>query len=186
MTRRLIIAALIAVCAALIAAVPARAHHRQVCGLYDGYPPTVATVADCDPAAFFEAPRSSLVRAGGILVNRVIADDVRALLEAAAAAGHSGIGGEGFRTYADQVKLREQHCGPTPYDIYLRPSRSCVPPTATPGRSMHQRGLAIDFAADGDLIASGHPFYEWLVANAADYGLHNFPPEPWHWSTNGR
>ncbi len=186
--RRVAVSALLAVCAVLIAAVPdASAHHRQICGLYDSYPPPVAHPAGaCDPAAFYEAPRSELRWAGGIWVHRSIADDVTALLAAAAADGHTGIRGEGFRTYKDQLRLRGAHCGDSEHGLYLMPAVQCSPPTARPGRSMHQRGLAVDFTVNGELLNAEHAFHGWLTDNAAEFGLHNYPLETWHWSTNGK
>ncbi len=51
---------------------------------------------------------------------------------------------------------------------------------------MHERGLAIDFTCNGSIIGSrSGPCYNWLKANAANYGLYNLPSEAWHWSTNG-
>ena len=59
-------------------------------------------------------------------------------------------------------------------------------PTAPPGASMHERGLAIDFTYGGSTIGShSSPGYKWLAAHASQYGLYNLPSEPWHWSTNG-
>ncbi len=46
---------------------------------------------------------------------------------------------------------------------------------------MHERGLAIDFAA---CSTRSTPCYQWLSRNAARFGLHDLPSEPWHWSTN--
>lgn len=187
MVRRVLVGVVVAVCAVLIAAVPdASAHHRQVCGLYGDYPPPTVGVADCDPAAFYEVSWGTLRNVAGIWVHHSLADDLASLLAAAASDGHADIGGEGFRTYADQVKLRRAHCGDTPYGVYLRPSVECTPPTARPGCSMHQRGLAVDFTVNGELLNAEHAFHGWLTDNAADYGLHNYPLETWHWSTNGK
>ncbi|MCP4434132.1 MAG: hypothetical protein GY812_01355 [Actinomycetia bacterium] len=126
-----------------------------------------------------------VTRAGGIWVNKSIAGSVSALVSAAAADGISLSGG-GFRDPAEQIRLRQAHCGPTQYDIYEKRASLCTPPTAQPGRSMHERGLAIDFKSSGRLITSrSDPGYQWLAANAASYGLYNLPSEPWHWSVNG-
>lgn len=116
----------------------------------------------------------------GITVHRDIADDLERLLDAAEADGLR-FGGGGYRDPEDQERLREAHC-PDPEDS---PSTSCHPPTARPGHSMHERGLAIDFTEDGVPVRSGSAGYRWLRANAATYGLYNLPGEPWHWSTNG-
>jgi len=118
-------------------------------------------------------------------VNHGIAGRVRSLLNAASAAGLS-LGGGGFRDPNEQIRFREAHCGPTYYDIYQKPASQCSPPTAPPGRSMHERGMAIDFTSGGSLIKSrSNPAFQWLAANAGSYGFYNLPSEPWHWSTNG-
>ena len=57
-----------------------------------------------------------------------------------------------------------------------------LPPTAQPGTSMHERGLAIDF----DNCSRGTAAYGWLSGHAGQYGFHNLPSESWHWSVNGR
>ena len=67
------------------------------------------------------------------------------------------------------------------------PRRRAGHPTARPGQSNHERGLAIDFTYAGRAINSRRsPAYQWLSANAASYGLYNLPSEPWHWSVNGQ
>jgi LAS superfamily LD-carboxypeptidase LdcB len=69
------------------------------------------------------------------------------------------------------------------------PASRCSPPTAIPGTSQHERGLAIDFTCNGGPIGQrdhGNPCYLWLSAHAASYGLHNLPSEAWHWSTTGK
>ena len=128
---------------------------------------------------------SDVTKAGGIWVNKSIAGQVSALVAAAKAAGINLAGG-GYRDPAEQIALRRAHCGPSDYAIYQMPASQCTPPTAIPGRSMHERGLAIDFTSSGRLITSrSDPAFIWLAANAARYGLYNLPSEPWHWSTNG-
>lgn len=127
-----------------------------------------------------------LVTVQGIRVARRIAPQVEALLDDARAAGLRLSGG-GWRSSEQQIQLRRQHCGPTPYDIYEKPSHLCTPPTARPGHSNHERGLAIDFTSNGQLIRShADPAFQWLAANASRYGLSNLPSEPWHWSVDGR
>ncbi|HKY65203.1 MAG TPA: D-alanyl-D-alanine carboxypeptidase family protein [Acidimicrobiales bacterium] len=122
---------------------------------------------------------------GSITVAGSIAGNVQALLDAAWADG-IGLCGGGYRDPQEQIELRMAHCGTSYYDIYEAPSSSCSPPTAQPGSSMHELGLAIDFTCDGGgTLSSGSPCFSWLSANAATYGLANLPSEPWHWSTNG-
>ena len=94
--------------------------------------------------------------------------------------------GWGYRSKQRQIELRREHCGPTHYDVWEKPSSQCRPPTATPGRSMHERGLAIDFTQGGHALTRESPGFQWLLRNAARFGLRNLPSEPWHWSVNGR
>ena len=130
--------------------------------------------------------RLDLVTVRGITVNGAIAGQIDALLAAAEADGFTFTGG-GYRSPERQVELRRQHCGTSYYAVYEMPSSQCSPPTARPGRSMHERGLAIDFECGGELVDSrSDPCFQWLDANAARYGLANLPSEPWHWSVNGQ
>jgi LAS superfamily LD-carboxypeptidase LdcB len=78
------------------------------------------------------------------------------------------------------------HCGTSYYAIYQMPASQCHPPTAPPGTSMHEQGLAVDFTWNGSVISShSSAAYQWLDAHANAYGFYNLPSEPWHWSTNG-
>jgi septal ring factor EnvC (AmiA/AmiB activator) len=124
---------------------------------------------------------------GSIKVAGSIAGNVQALLDAAAAQGVSLCASSGWRSPEKQIDLRRAHCGTSYYAIYLMPSSQCNPPTARPGTSMHERGLAIDFSCNGGgAILRGNSCWNFLVAHANSYGLYNFPPEPWHWSTTGQ
>ncbi len=119
----------------------------------------------------------------GIQVHEDIAARVDALLNAAASDGVS-LSGWGFRDNAEQIRLRRQNCGPTEFDIWERSASSCSPPTARPGQSNHERGLAIDFTYNGGSITThSNTGFQWLAANAARWGFVNLPSEPWHWST---
>ncbi len=123
---------------------------------------------------------------GGIEVATVIAGQVEALLAAAAADGLV-LTGSGYRNIEDQISIRREVCGPTDYDIWDKPSWECSPPVARPGRSNHEKGLAIDFTGpNGDLVRTqDSPTFAWLSVNAVRFGLYNLPSEPWHWSTTG-
>lgn len=110
-----------------------------------------------------------------------IADDVARMIQAAAADGVT-LTGSCWRSPERQIELRRQNCGPTHYDIYVRPSGECSPPTAIPGTSNHERGLAIDF---DNCSSQSTACFIWLAANAANYGLQNLESEPWHWSVDG-
>lgn len=146
-----------------------------------GPPPTTPPVVPEPPRP--PTPGTTWVR--GIQVNSSIAGQVEALMAKAASDGVT-LSGWGFRTYEEQVALRRQNCGWSDYAVYYAPSSSCSPPTAVPGTSMHERGLAIDFRANGGPINDrSNPGYIWLSQNAGNYGLKNLPSEPWHWSTSG-
>jgi LAS superfamily LD-carboxypeptidase LdcB len=118
---------------------------------------------------------------GSITVAGSIAGNVSDMLQAAAADGLALCGG-GYRDPDEQIALRRAHCGTSPYAIYEMPSSQCSPPTARPGRSNHEKGLAIDFA---NCSSRSTACYQWLNRNAARFGLYNLPSESWHWSVNG-
>lgn len=117
-----------------------------------------------------------------------VAGDIAAAVERLLADAHeAGISmcGYGYRDPADQIAVRRANCGTSNYAIYQAPSSYCSPPTARPGTSMHEQGLAIDFTVGGGTIGSGTSAYSWLRSNAVNYGLYNLPGEPWHWSVDG-
>ena len=134
----------------------------------------------------FEDPDAlRIVDVAGIQVNATIAGQVEALVAAAARDGFTLAGG-GYRDPARQIELRRANCGQSDYAIWDMPASQCSPPTARPGQSMHEQGLAIDFTSSGRLVTSrSEAAFVWLAANAPAFGLANHPAEPWHWSTNG-
>jgi LAS superfamily LD-carboxypeptidase LdcB len=133
-------------------------------------PPTTATQAS-----------GGRVDVRGIIVDASIGQQLANLLSEADAAGLN-LGGGGYRDPAAQRRLREANC-PNPVSS---PASACSPPTAKPGSSMHEQGLAIDFTNDGSLIQSrSSAAFKWLAANAERFGFHNLPSEPWHFSVNG-
>jgi LAS superfamily LD-carboxypeptidase LdcB len=143
-----------------------------------------------EPAVIKPAPGGlatvTCPQGGSIKVAGAIAEDVQGLLNAAAAAGVSLCASSGWRSPESQIALRRAHCGTSNYAIYQMPSSQCSPPTARPGSSMHEQGLAIDFSCNGGgAIRRGNTCWNFLVAHANDYGLYNLPSEPWHWSTTG-
>lgn len=93
-----------------------------------------------------------------------------------------------WRSPEHQDRLRQRHCsGPlgTPgegkYEEYEYQAYSaCVPPTAYPGRSMHQSGLAIDFfpceppknAEDYFFTPYDVPCVKWFLQYAHEVGLY--------------
>jgi LAS superfamily LD-carboxypeptidase LdcB len=118
----------------------------------------------------------------GILVNKSIANEVEAMMAAAQKDGVV-LTGTGYRSTAVQINLRRQNCGTSQSDIFTKPESACKPPTAIPGTSMHEKGLAIDFWY---CTNRSTPVYIWLADHAAAYGFKNRADESWHWSTNGQ
>ncbi|QXC62752.1 D-alanyl-D-alanine carboxypeptidase family protein [Aquihabitans sp. G128] len=119
----------------------------------------------------------------GIPVNAQVADQVTAMINAAAADGVSLRIGNSYRPVSQQIELRKQNCGTSYYAIYEMSSGSCHPPTAKPGQSQHQLGLAIDFQS---CSSHGTACYRWLSGHGSQYGYYNLPSEAWHWSTTGK
>lgn len=128
---------------------------------------------------------TELTTIGNIRVHKSIVNNVSRLLEDAKASGITLSGG-GYRDSSGQIAVRKKNCGTSQYDIYEKPSGQCSPPTAIPGRSMHEKGLAIDFTQGGPTLSRNSSGFIWLQNNAEKYGLKNLPSEPWHWSTNGK
>jgi len=122
-----------------------------------------------------------LCTVGGITVNCSIKTQLQNLLNGARADGLALSGG-GYRDPSSQIALRKAHCGTSYYAIYQMPASSCHPPTARPGTSQHELGLAIDFS---NCQSRGSACYRWLSGHASSYGFYNLPSEPWHWSTTG-
>jgi hypothetical protein len=157
---------------------------------HDEAPPAPAAACappqSADPAVYDGTPGNvPLTTVENITVHTDIADQVAALVQAARADGHTLTGG-GYRSPERQIELRRAHCGPSHYAVYEMPSSRCTPPTARPGSSNHERGLAIDFECDGALIRSrSSACFAWLADNAGTFGLYNLPSEPWHWSVTG-
>ena len=113
---------------------------------------------------------------GRISVASSIAGDVQNLLDAAKGTAANGLCGGGYRSSEAQIEARKRNGCP---DVYSSPPSSCRTPTARPGQSMHERGLAIDFTCDGSIIGSrSGPCWDFLAANAGKYGLHNLPSSP--------
>ncbi|BAL89586.1 putative D-alanyl-D-alanine carboxypeptidase [Actinoplanes missouriensis 431] len=121
-------------------------------------------------------------RVYGVTVNKIMAVPFQRMIDDAAKAGIKLSGG-GFRTKEQQIALRKSNGCP---DVWTAPSPSCRVPTAIPGRSLHELGLAIDMTSGGKGINSRkNPAFVWMAANAGRYGLVNLPSEPWHWSITG-
>lgn len=126
-----------------------------------------------------------LVNVGGIRVNVLVEDQVRGLLAAMSARGFT-LGGGGYRSIESQIRLRRANCGTSDYAIWEMPASQCRPPTARPGLSQHELGLAIDFTLGGRVIRCRDcDVFRALAQVAPEFGFFNLPSEPWHWSTTG-
>jgi LAS superfamily LD-carboxypeptidase LdcB len=152
----------------------------------DDHRSTTAATQDrhCEPHAAPHQGDQALALASvrGITVHTSIATHLDALLVAAEADGLI-LTGTGYRSHQRQIELRRAHCGLSDYAVYEAPASTCAPPTARPGTSMHERGVAIDF---DNCSTQTTPCWRWLNNNAAHHGLYNLPSEPWHWSTNAQ
>ncbi len=135
-------------------------------------------------SASISVSRPGLSSVGGITVASSIAGQLQSLLNAASAAGYD-LGGSGWRDSSGQIALRRQNCGSSDYAVYQMSPEQCSPPTAIPGRSKHEQGLAIDFTIGGHTLRTSDGAYQWMVGNAGSYGFVNLPGEPWHWSVGG-
>lgn len=125
-------------------------------------------------------PESETVLAAGIRVHPCIAKEVERVVNLANQNGLD-MSGYGWRDTQRQEELRVEHgCGGSLiYDGSCKGS----PPTAVPGRSRHERGIAVDFTCSGTTIGSrNHPCFTFLSENTS---LKNLPSEPWHWSIDG-
>ncbi len=117
-----------------------------------------------------------------VIVNASIAKEINDMLNASKGAGLR-YSGYGYRTYERQQELRRSNGCP---NVFTAPSSSCRVPTARPGFSNHEDGLAVDWSEGGSLIRSrGTRGFQWLNQNAGKYGFKNFPKEAWHWSVDG-
>ena len=137
-----------------------------------------------DEAIAAESTDTPFVQVGPFIVNQQLEAPLTALLTDAAADGIV-FAGWGQRPVSRQIELRRSNCGNSEWALFDKRSGTCGPPTARPGHSQHELGLAIDFTENGTVLNRSSPGFIWLAANAARYGLKNLPSEPWHWSTTG-
>jgi LAS superfamily LD-carboxypeptidase LdcB len=121
---------------------------------------------------------ADMVQAEGFWVHKDVAGAVGRMMRAARSDGVS-LSGYSYRSPQRTAELRVINGCP---DVYESSPSRCRIPTARPGQSMHERGLAIDFRS----CWRGSDCFTWLSNNASKYGYRNLPGESWHWSTNGR
>lgn len=117
----------------------------------------------------------------GTTVHKNIAFAFKRMVDDARADGVLLSGG-GFRTKERQIELRKINGCP---DVWTAPASSCRVPTAIPGRSLHEIGMAVDITSGGKTLTRTSKGFAWMSANAAEYGFVNLPSEAWHWSITG-
>lgn len=153
---------------------------------------TITEDARIDPVSPGAAPEGEITEAQTVIIKNCggdartfqgIAQQVEAMCTAAKQGGVDLSIGNSWRPTSEQISLRRSNCGSSQYAIYEAPARNCSPPTARPGKSNHQRGVAIDFS---NCDSTGSACHQWLLKNAAQFGLKNLPGEPWHWSIDGK
>jgi D-alanyl-D-alanine carboxypeptidase len=117
----------------------------------------------------------------GTTVHRNVAFAYKRMVDDAKKAGFPLSGG-GFRTKQRQIELRTINGCP---DVWTAAASLCRVPTAIPGRSLHEIGMAVDVTSGGRTLTSKSPAFKWLQVHADEYGFVNLPSEPWHWSITG-
>jgi len=134
--------------------------------------------ADCALVDGPVALEDTVLTSHGVRVHPCLADAVDELFTQARAAGID-LAGSGWRSHEQQAAARARNCATAEDGTAV-----CRPPTAVPGTSRHERGLALDLTDHGHLVRRGTPAWTWLTEHAPPLGLHNLPSEPWHWSTD--
>lgn len=140
---------------------------------------------------------------GNIKVNSQISKGVFDMLNAAKASGLNIGASDSFRTMEQQRSSFHNRCGANYPETTPYKKPPCTgAPIARPGYSNHQMGFALDLTCNGSGIPQGYTSaknnacFIWMLANAAQYGLHEFGNgkptsrassgyEGWHWSVDG-
>ena len=156
--------------------------------LYAGPPIWSSATAqpNCSAVTGPISPGQTRAGANGAVLAGCYVNNWNRMVAAARAQGVTLNARSSYRSVDSQVQLRIRNCGGnTEYNIWRRPPGECNPPTAIPGRSNHEWGLAVDVELTG---AGGNssPQYRWLAANGPRYGFFNYRPEPWHWSIDAQ
>lgn len=158
--------------------------------------PTYALPADYAPPDLVSISTTGLVsERGDELIRAVLVEDLRALQQAASAAGLSLLVESGYRSFGQQQQTLDSWVARIGYDAAVRR-------VARPGHSEHQLGTAVDFTSPGWTGRFGDwavesPEGAWLAQHGVEYGLvMSFPAgadaltclgyEPWHYRWIGR
>ena len=132
-------------------------------------------------------------------VNVSMALNLAKMMDKAKADGIPLTIGSNFRTMDEQIATAKGNgCYKSGSFVY----DDCSPNTATPGKSNHQSGTAIDFGCGGNTICykknsewcakngstqkpDQYPCFKWMVENANNFSYYNYKNEAWHWSATG-
>ena len=112
----------------------------------------------------------------------------RQLIDAADADGVSIEAGWCYRDLGSQRSTYVRNCG-----SLGAPQSSCRVATATPGKSNHGWGRAVDVTSGGRQLGCRSEAFSWLADHGAEYGwvlpfwaaCGGDTPEPWHWEWGG-
>jgi D-alanyl-D-alanine carboxypeptidase len=130
-----------------------------------------ALAADAQRRAKAKVPRNLTALRGGHLLRR---DAAAAFQRMSTAARQEEVRLQVHSAWRSRAKQRYL------YQLYRQ---GYGPKAARPGRSNHQRGIAMDLVV-GDTTSRT---YEWLSANACRYGFkRTVSSEPWHWEYRPR
>lgn len=161
-----------------------------------------------------QLPSSVMMSLGGCELERDAAYTMSQMIEAAAADGVTISPAWCYRSLSEQRSTYASNCplvettipvmdpvtglpvigeDGAPLVEVLPAERECSVPTATPSRSNHGWGRAVDFAVRGRSMGCGDVAFRWLQANAADFGwihpdwaqCNRATREPWHWEYGG-
>lgn len=121
---------------------------------------------------------------GRCLIEREAAEWWLQLVDAAAADGVQIEAAWCYRSLASQRQTYIRNCG-----SLHAPQSACNKATATPGRSNHGWGRAIDVTSNGVQLSCRSEAFRWLGDHGAEYGwvlpfwagCGGDTPEPWHW-----
>jgi D-alanyl-D-alanine carboxypeptidase len=146
------------------------------------------------PPNLVSVRRAGFENASGLLIRAIVIDDLRALREAAVAAGNPVDIVAAYRSFDQQASLFNRRRKDLGLDQAERK-------TARAGHSEHQLGTAVDFKTlgEGDVNARWDttPAGRWVLDNAWQFGfIQSYPQgktavtcygdEPWHYRYLGR
>lgn len=160
-------------------------------------------------------PASVLMSVGSCVLERDAAYTMSQMVEAAASDGITLRPAWCYRNISQQHSTFEANCplvepsepmvdpltgspvvnddGQPVMTVTGPPERSCTLPTATPSRSNHGWGRAVDFEVRNRTMGCGDSAFRWLQENAGDFGwihpdwaqCNRATREPWHWEYGG-